>query len=67
MTIAMSDGRKEKERSMLWSAIQIGLLVYLGLAALIYFKQDALVFQPTMDRGYQATPASHRTGLRSWR
>jgi hypothetical protein len=47
---------------MLWSAIQIGLLVYFGLAALIYFKQDSLVFQPAMDRGFQATPAS--IGLR---
>ncbi len=43
---------------MLWSLIQIGLLVYLGLLALIYFKQDALVFQPAMDRGFHATPAS---------
>ncbi len=47
---------------MLWSAIQIGLLAYAGLAALIYFKQDALVFQAAMDRGFQATPAS--IGLR---
>jgi len=47
---------------MLWSAIQIGLLAYAGLAALIYFKQDALVFQAPMDRGFQATPAS--IGLR---
>lgn len=50
---------------MLWSAMQIAFLAflaYLGLAALIYFKQDALVFQAAMDRGYQATPAS--IGLR---
>lgn len=47
---------------MLLSAIQIGVLAYAGLAALIYFKQDALVFQAAMDRGYQATPAS--IGLR---
>ncbi len=47
---------------MLWSAIQIGLMVYFGLAALIYFTQEALVFQPAMDRGFQATPAS--IGLR---
>ena len=33
-----------------------------GLAALIYFKQDALVFQAAMERGYEATPA--RIGLR---
>jgi fermentation-respiration switch protein FrsA (DUF1100 family) len=42
---------------MLWSAIQIGLLVYFGLAALIYFKQDALVFQPSIDREFLSTPA----------
>lgn len=47
---------------MLWSAMQIASLVYLGLAALIYFKQDALVFQAAMDRGHQATPAT--IGLR---
>ncbi|MBI5901822.1 MAG: alpha/beta hydrolase [Rhodocyclales bacterium] len=47
---------------MLWSALQIGLLAYAGLAALIYFRQDALVFQAAMDRGFQATPAS--MGLR---
>lgn len=47
---------------MLWSAIQIAFLAYLGLAALIYFKQDALVFQAAMDRSYQATPAT--IGLR---
>lgn len=47
---------------MLLSAIQIGLLAYAGLAVLIYFKQDALVFQAAMDRGYQVTPAS--VGLR---
>ena len=58
----MDDGRKQKGKSMLLSAIQIGLLTYLGLAALIYFKQDALVFQAEMDRGYQVTPAS--IGLR---
>jgi fermentation-respiration switch protein FrsA (DUF1100 family) len=58
----MSAERKGKGTAMLWSAIQIGLLVYFGLAALIYFTQDALVFQPAMDRGFQATPAS--IGLR---
>lgn len=42
---------------MLWSALQIALLVYLGLAALIYFKQSALVFLPEMDRGSRANPA----------
>jgi fermentation-respiration switch protein FrsA (DUF1100 family) len=58
----MDGGRNQKGKSMFWAAIQIGLLVYLGLAALIYFTQDALVFQPAMDRGFQATPAS--IGLR---
>lgn len=43
---------------MLWSAIQIGLLAYLGLLALIYFMQDSLVFQPALDREFRATPAS---------
>ena len=47
---------------MLLSAFQIGLLAYAGLAALIFFKQDALVFQSSIDRGLQATPAS--MGLR---
>lgn len=42
---------------MLWSALQIILLVYLGLAALIYFKQSSLVFLPEMDRGFSASPA----------
>ena len=42
---------------MLWSALQIVLLVYLGLAALIYFKQSSLVFLPEMDRGFRASPA----------
>jgi fermentation-respiration switch protein FrsA (DUF1100 family) len=61
--IAMSDGLEEKGRSMFWSVIQIGLLVYLGLLALIYFKQDALVFQSAMDRGFLATPASIGLGF----
>lgn len=42
---------------MLWSVFQIILLVYLGLAALIYFKQSSLVFLPEMDRGFRASPA----------
>lgn len=42
---------------MLWSALQIVLLVYLGLAALIYFKQSSLVFLPEMDRDFRASPA----------
>ena len=46
-----------KGSSMLWSALQIALLVYLGLAAAIYFKQSSLVFLPEMDRGFRASPA----------
>jgi fermentation-respiration switch protein FrsA (DUF1100 family) len=42
---------------MPWSALQIILLVYLGLMALIYFKQPSLVFLPEMDRGFRASPA----------
>ncbi len=43
---------------MLWSAIQIGILVYFGLLALIYLMQGSLVFQPALDREFRATPAS---------
>lgn len=43
---------------MFWSALQIILLVYLGLMALIYFKQSSLVFLPEMDRDYRASPAT---------
>ena len=43
---------------MLWSALQIVLLVYLGLMALIYFKQASLVFLPEIDRGFRASPAA---------
>lgn len=42
---------------MLWSALQIALLTYLGLSALIYFKQASLVFLPEMDRDFRASPA----------
>jgi len=42
---------------MLWSALQITLLTYLGLSALIYFKQASLVFLPEMDRDFRAGPA----------
>ena len=42
---------------MLWSALQIVLLVYLGLVALIYFKQTSLVFLPEIDRDYRTSPA----------
>ena len=42
---------------MLWSAFKIALLVYLGLATLIYFKQSSLVFLPEMERGFRASPS----------
>ena len=42
---------------MLWSVLQISLLVYLGLMALIYFRQTSLVFLPEIDRGFRASPA----------
>ena len=42
---------------MLWSALQIILLVYLGLVALIYFRQSSLVFLPGIDRSFRASPA----------
>lgn len=43
---------------MLWSALQIILLVYLGLTVLIYFRQSSLVFLPEIDRGFRASPAN---------
>ena len=43
---------------MLWSALKIILLVYLGLAALIYFRQSSLVFLPHIDRGFRTSPTS---------
>lgn len=42
---------------MLWSALQIILLAYLGLLALLYFKQSSLVFLPQIERGFRASPA----------
>jgi hypothetical protein len=42
---------------MFWSAIQIALLVYLGLAAIMFFRQSSLVFLPEMDRGYGTDPS----------
>ena len=42
---------------MLWSALQIALLAYLGLAALIYFRQSSLVFLPEIDLTLTASPA----------
>jgi fermentation-respiration switch protein FrsA (DUF1100 family) len=54
----MTEKRSKKGLPMLWSALQIILLVYLGLVALIYFKQSSLVFLPEMDRNYRANPAS---------
>lgn len=41
---------------MLWSAFQIVLLIYLGLMALLYFKQTSLVFLPEIDRDFRASP-----------
>lgn len=43
---------------MFWSAIQIALLVYLGLVAILLFRQSSLVFLPEMDRGYDANPSA---------
>ena len=42
---------------MFWSAIQIALLVYLGLAAIIFFRQSSFVFLPEMNRGFGANPS----------
>lgn len=42
---------------MLWTVLQIILLAYLGLTALIYFKQSALVFLPEIERHFRASPA----------
>ena len=49
--------RSRKIPSMLWSVFQIVLLVYVGLMALLYFKQSSLVFLPEMDRHFRASPA----------
>jgi uncharacterized protein len=54
----MTARRSRKGLLVLWSALQIVLLVYLGLIALIYFKQSSLVFQPEMDRDYSGSPAT---------
>lgn len=43
---------------MLWSALQIILLIYVGLMALLYFKQSSLVFLPEVEREYRASPAA---------
>lgn len=50
---------------MLWSVLQIVLLVYLGLMALIYFRQTSLVFLPKIDRNFSATPANIGLGFTS--
>lgn len=47
---------------MFVSLLQIGAFAYLGLAALLYFAQDSLVFQAGVDRNFAATPAG--IGLR---
>lgn len=52
----MATKHLRKGLPMFWSALQIILLVYLGLMALIYFKQSSLVFLPEMDRDYRASP-----------
>lgn len=49
--------RSRKVSSMLWSVFQIVLLIYLGLMALLYFKQSSLVFLPEMNRDFRASPA----------
>lgn len=43
---------------MLISLLQIGALAYLGLAALLYFFQESLVFQAGVDRNFATTPAA---------
>lgn len=48
---------------MLWQAFQIILLAYLGLMALIYFRQSALVFLPEIDRGFRASPSDVGLGF----
>ena len=53
----MTEMRSRKGWPMLWSVLQIALLVYLGLTALIYFKQASLVFLPEIDRSFRASPA----------
>ena len=50
---------------MLWSALQIIVLVYLGLTAMIYFKQSSLVFLPEIDRGFRTNPAAIGLGFTS--
>ena len=42
---------------MLWSVLQIALLVYLGLIALVYFRQSSLVFLAEVDRNVRSSPA----------
>ncbi len=42
---------------MLWSAMKIALLVYLGLMALMYFTQSKLIFLPEIDRSHAASPS----------
>jgi hypothetical protein len=48
----------EKTLLMFWSAIQIALLAYLGLAAIMFFRQSSFVFLPEMDRGYGTDPSA---------
>jgi fermentation-respiration switch protein FrsA (DUF1100 family) len=53
----MTSRRDRKGLPMLWSVLQIALLVYLGLTVLIYFNQASLVFLPEVDRDFRASPA----------
>ena len=53
----MSARLPAKPSAMLWSLLQIVLLVYLGLIAVVYFRQSSLVFLPEMDRDVRSSPA----------
>lgn len=48
---------RPKIPSILWPTLRIVVLAYLGLMALIYFRQSSLVFQPEVDRNVRASPA----------
>lgn len=56
----MTEWLHERASLVLWSLLKVGLLAYLGLAALIYFKQSSLIFQPETGRGFLASPADVR-------
>jgi hypothetical protein len=42
---------------VLWSTLQIILLAYRGVTALNYFNRCSLVFLPSADRHFRASPA----------